>query len=96
MQQDPNYPEPSGFNERSRDNIKIMAVIDVINNRYVDKAKLNRLLTDLFGANNFEVDVRRIFGRQAGRLLTFLPPKFRSEDHVILTTPRKLSEVCST
>jgi hypothetical protein len=73
-----------------------MAVIDVINNRYVDKAKLNHLLNSLFGANNFEVDVRGIGSCQVGLLLIYLLSKFRSEDHVILTIPRKLSEVCFT
>jgi len=34
-----------------------MPEIDVINERYIDKALLNQLLVRLFGSGNFEVDV---------------------------------------
>ena len=35
-----------------------MPVVQIINDRYVDKERLNTLLVNKFGAGNFEVDVR--------------------------------------
>jgi hypothetical protein len=40
-----------------------MPEIDIVESRYIDKLLLNQLLTDFFGAGNFEVEVRAKFAK---------------------------------
>jgi hypothetical protein len=48
-----------------------MPEIDILNARYMDKARLNQLLNNLFGPGNFEVEVSIMNSRLCGLYTPF-------------------------
>ena len=63
-----------------------------ISERYLDRAKLNRLLTSLFGTGTFEIEASERSKRQQGANWRFQD----EDDFVLITIPHDtgLTDVC--